>query len=195
MYILSASARLKPLAGLLAAMLLFGKHHGKSYEETANQDRGYCAWVLRQLRDGHLLLPNLREFAAYLQEEHGGVLQVGIHKGAFFDEVLREQPEYSSWAAELSDPGDGMKDFAAYVIRCRAEAPPSPANKKQRKDDEPRDFLSGAPCCICLNRAINAAFLPCGHAVSCLQCAQAVQMQGCPICRRDVARVLRIYGV
>ena len=140
--------------------------------------------------------PSPREFASHLQEKRGGVLTVGVHKGTLFDEVLREHPDYCSWAAELSDPGKCLKDFAEYLTHCRAEAPTQPVNKRQRcTDDDPRDFLSGASCCICWDRVINAAFLPCGHAVSCLQCAQRVQKQGCPVCRGGVADVLRIYGV
>ena len=72
---------------------------------------------------------------------------MGIHKGKFFDEVLTRHADYCDWAgvgiimtcvrtcaffapfpvlteanaypAELSDPSDGMKSFAQYVLEQR----------------------------------------------------------------------------
>ena len=64
-------------------MLKCGKHRGRTYEEVAALDRGYCAWVLN---DGASSLA-FRGFASFLRRAHGGVLKVGRHKGLFFDEA------------------------------------------------------------------------------------------------------------
>ena len=63
-------------------MLRRGKHRGRRFEDVAAIDRGYCAWVLREK-----VLP-LHSFYRYLIKAHGGILNVGKHKGRFFDKVL-----------------------------------------------------------------------------------------------------------
>ena len=67
---------------------MFGSSRSKRLEDVAAIDRGYCAWVLR---DKVLLLPS---FYRYLNKAHGGILNVGKHKGRYFDEVLEGAPEH-----------------------------------------------------------------------------------------------------
>ena len=58
-------------------MLRRGKHRGRRFEDVAAIDRGYCAWVLREKA-----LP-LHSFYRYLIKAHGGILNVGKHKGRY----------------------------------------------------------------------------------------------------------------
>ena len=67
---------------------MFGSSRSKRLEDVAAIDRGYCAWVLR---DKGLLL---HSFHKYLNKAHGGILNVGQHKGRYFDEVLEGAPAY-----------------------------------------------------------------------------------------------------
>ncbi|KAF5398325.1 hypothetical protein PHET_08185 [Paragonimus heterotremus] len=46
-------------------------------------------------------------------------------------------------------------------------------------------------CCVCLNAVPDCALDPCGHVAMCYECA--VGLTDCPVCRRHVQRVLRIY--
>ncbi|KAF6775601.1 hypothetical protein AHF37_05449 [Paragonimus kellicotti] len=46
-------------------------------------------------------------------------------------------------------------------------------------------------CCVCLNAVPDCALDPCGHVAMCYNCA--VGLTDCPVCRRHVQRVLRIY--
>lgn len=46
-------------------------------------------------------------------------------------------------------------------------------------------------CIICMHQAVQIAFLPCGHAHTCVPCA--AQCLRCPTCRRMVALQIRIY--
>jgi len=95
-------------------MLRCGKHRGATFEQAA-EDRGYCAWVLRETADGKWLPRDLRAFCDYLRDKHGGVLCIGKHKNRFFDEVLTDDPDYVAWAANLRDPSSAMKAFVAYA--------------------------------------------------------------------------------
>ncbi|CAE8671747.1 unnamed protein product [Polarella glacialis] len=55
---------------------------------------------------------------------------------------------------------------------------------------------SAASCTICMARAINAAFVPCGHAAACSECSEKCRRtNGCPICRKPVDTVLRTWQV
>lgn len=46
-------------------------------------------------------------------------------------------------------------------------------------------------CKVCLENEIGCAFLPCGHTSTCIICASS--LGNCPICRRQINAMLRIY--
>lgn len=48
-------------------------------------------------------------------------------------------------------------------------------------------------CQICYGEEIDALFFDCGHVCSCMECAK--QCDSCPICRRSVKQVVRMYRV
>ena len=49
----------------------------------------------------------------------------------------------------------------------------------------------GDMCQICYSEAINALFYDCGHVCACVECAR--QVDTCPICRRSVKSVIRMF--
>lgn len=48
-------------------------------------------------------------------------------------------------------------------------------------------------CQICYGEEIDALFFDCGHVCSCVECAK--QCESCPICRRSVRQVVKMYRV
>ena len=44
-------------------------------------------------------------------------------------------------------------------------------------------------CKVCLEKAVNIVFLPCGHFVSCLDCSYCLNT--CPICRDDIKAIVK----
>jgi hypothetical protein len=46
-------------------------------------------------------------------------------------------------------------------------------------------------CQICYTYEMNAVFVDCGHVCSCLECAK--QCDCCPICRKDIKQVLKMF--
>ncbi|GAB0087718.1 E3 ubiquitin-protein ligase MYLIP [Sergentomyia squamirostris] len=46
-------------------------------------------------------------------------------------------------------------------------------------------------CRICMDRAIDTMFSPCGHVACCRSCAE--KCDGCPLCRTSIDRVNRIF--
>ena len=166
-------------------MFRLGKHRGKRFDDVAARDRGYCAWVLRERA-----LP-LHSFYRYLINVHGGILTVGKHKGRFFDEVLEGAPAYCDWALSLDDPSDSLQLFIDYLgIHYKKEAAPRrPSLESPQKKTRTEERL----CVICFDRQIDAAFAPCGHLASCLPCGSAFDGRPCPICKKRVVFVLKIY--
>ena len=57
--------------------------------------------------------------------------------------------------------------------------------KFERAEAEARE------CAICWEEEMNTAVMPCGHLVACEGCAR--QVEQCPVCRRGVSGVLRIW--
>ncbi|RDX68038.1 Death-associated inhibitor of apoptosis 1, partial [Mucuna pruriens] len=51
-------------------------------------------------------------------------------------------------------------------------------------------------CCICYDEQRNSFFVPCGHCATCYECAQRIvdgESKVCPICRRLIHKVRRLY--
>ncbi|KAH9510063.1 Baculoviral IAP repeat-containing protein 7-A [Bulinus truncatus] len=46
-------------------------------------------------------------------------------------------------------------------------------------------------CKICMDKEVEIVFLPCGHLVSCAECASA--MKDCPVCRKHVKGTVRAF--
>ena len=158
-------------------MLRCGKHVGRTFGDVATTETSYCAWVLREKADGTRLSRDLKAFANYIEDVHGGVLVVGRHSGRFFSDVLREDPEYGEWAASLENPSKLMVDFQEYVRRRQRRRP------RETSDDT---------CSICLDRTIDSAFIPCGHQAACVKCARRLEGP-CPICREPIADALQTF--
>jgi hypothetical protein len=77
-----------------------------------------------------------------------------------------------------------------------------PAEERNIASEEPAPpaSIDGLPedeiCIVCCNAPKECVFVPCGHHATCMACGKLVQEQagkGCPVCRRPIERVLRIY--
>ena len=157
-------------------MLRVGKYKGKRFSEAA-ADRGYCGWVLHTQPQG------FAGFADFLKEAHGGLMTVGKHKGLFYDEIIVRDPGYADWARKLIEPSDALAEFIEYV-----EHVVEPMAKRHCAHQTQQD------CVMCCDRTINTAFVPCGHAVACMECGTRFDGCPCPMCKRHVRSVLRTYA-
>ena len=48
-------------------------------------------------------------------------------------------------------------------------------------------------CTICWEKEIDAVFLPCGHLSTCEECARQMQNHDCPLCRKTVKQVVKVW--
>ena len=92
-------------------LLLNGKYKHHTFSHAEN-DRGYCTWVL-----GSSSLPlSLKLFQHYLKQTHGGIFSVGKHRGRFFDEVLEMDPAYTLWAMGIHNASGNLRAFQFYAV-------------------------------------------------------------------------------
>lgn len=71
-------------------------------------------------------------------------------------------------------------------------SPPSSSNTSNCSLNGSSGSLNGI-CKICYGNSIELVFLPCGHSVSCLSCAQ--RLVACPCCRATITTRIRTYLV
>ncbi|XP_033740128.1 baculoviral IAP repeat-containing protein 7-like [Pecten maximus] len=71
--------------------------------------------------------------------------------------------------------------------KCTEMSVPKP---KAVLEQENAALKERTTCKICLLNIVSIVFLPCGHLVSCAQCAPALKV--CPICRGPMKATVRI---
>ncbi|GJP46748.1 hypothetical protein CLOM_g5994, partial [Closterium sp. NIES-68] len=88
------------------------------------------------------------------------------------------------------------------------KAAPGMGNAEQRSEEAGGSSASAASgggrggegedmnCCVCMENPRNAVILDCGHRATCYSCGQELMRMAnkrCPICRREVRDITRIY--
>lgn len=63
--------------------------------------------------------------------------------------------------------------------------------KDETKLECDRDNLKSNECQICCVNKYNTTFIPCGHVCACTKCASSLLQ--CPLCRKRIENVLRIF--
>ncbi len=98
-------------------------------------------------------------------------------------------------AARL-EPGDAVQQqqqqlqlqlLEAEMSRLKLEA----LQSEQRLHAHMERLQRQDECCVCFGDQLNSVIIPCGHICCCFACA--VPLQRCPICRRDIERVIQTF--
>lgn len=95
---------------------------------------------------------------------------------------------------ELNQDDDKNQDWDKDQLDLALEL----SMKEQYKDfipeeDDVLEMSSNKACAICLSKKANVAFINCGHMVSCEECANKLKRGKCPICRKKILKILKIY--
>ncbi|KAK3091939.1 hypothetical protein FSP39_023847 [Pinctada imbricata] len=90
---------------------------------------------------------------------------------------------------ELSDSGYSSSSSSSSSSQGASASTGSNAQDKKVLQSENKQLQELTTCKICLDEKVSIVFLPCGHLVSCAQCAPA--MRKCPICRTLVKGTVR----
>ena len=89
----------------------------------------------------------------------------------------------------MRDAGGCLKEVAAAALKELDLA--AIASRMQKLEKSSRKRRRVRHCVVCLERAREVAFDPCGHFVCCSECGE--RMSTCPLCRGTIERNLRIY--
>jgi hypothetical protein len=57
--------------------------------------------------------------------------------------------------------------------------------------DENRQLKEARLCKICMDKDVDTVFLPCGHLVSCNNCARS--LRNCAICRTLIRGTVKVF--
>jgi len=87
-------------------------------------------------------------------------------------------------AARLGDTWSQFSNYSDVVeLGTGVDARERQSNKRHREHN----------CAVCWSKAPEVAFDPCGHVCACRQCAAS--LTSCPLCRGNISKRLRIYGL
>lgn len=60
-------------------------------------------------------------------------------------------------------------------------------------DDTLNSLSSKNDCILCYSQKADVAFVDCGHMIVCSDCGKKLDKKKCPICRRKILKLLKIY--
>jgi baculoviral IAP repeat-containing protein 2/3 len=58
-------------------------------------------------------------------------------------------------------------------------------------EEEVRRLKEARLCKICMDEEVGVVFLPCGHLVTCVNCAPS--LHDCPVCRQLIKATVRTF--
>ena len=59
------------------------------------------------------------------------------------------------------------------------------------RENENRQMKDAPICKICMDNEVDLVLLPCGHLISCVNCAH--KLKDCPVCRHFIKRIVRTF--
>ncbi|XP_075226321.1 death-associated inhibitor of apoptosis 2-like [Lycorma delicatula] len=100
-----------------------------------------------------------------------------IENGVIDDEVRQEVDEAPTVIGAGDRASPPISNFT-----------PEDTTQKVSLEEENRRLKEARLCKICMDREIEIVFLPCGHLVTCVQCAHS--LSDCPLCRKEILGTL-----
>lgn len=109
-----------------------------------------------------------------------------------------QAPVPLAWRQGPRDEAEEERNLAAAIQASLQE--PEDVDPPALEDAEAapaEDALSssegGRECAICLTEPSNHLMRPCNHLIACTRCARRLVRQPCPMCRRHVQSVERVF--
>ena len=93
-----------------------------------------------------------------------------------------------------NDTAHGMSSqipFASNNNRRESSAASQATHNEIRLRPEELDVQESDLCNICMSNPIDCLILECGHMCTCLICAK--ELFKCPICRQEIARIVKAF--
>lgn len=103
--------------------------------------------------------------------------------------------EHAKWhqACLFLDMAKGRKYIRSvrYPTSPAPKEPPTSENENKEKETTKPDIPEFLVCKICCQQEITTMVLPCGHLISCRECAE--QLKKCGVCRKRIQYRVRAY--
>jgi len=110
-----------------------------------------------------------------------------LYVRAFMD-FIQPQPDDIRFRQHIAPPGYYVHiPHARPLPRRKSPDRPLLEGVDRATDDETR------ACVICITNEKQCAAVPCGHLMYCISCATKRQETKCPMCRKKIKDVIRIY--
>ncbi|XP_061345892.1 E3 ubiquitin-protein ligase APD2-like [Gastrolobium bilobum] len=122
------------------------------------------------------------------REENGGLQQVEV--------VSERTPLLNSKDDDLSSWGSSYESFSNEEEDLKVRLALNADEGKPVMEGETSNSLQHL-CVICFDAPKDCFFLPCGHCAACFACGTriAAEASTCPICRRNMKKVRKIFTV
>ncbi|XP_065367916.1 death-associated inhibitor of apoptosis 2 [Calliphora vicina] len=92
---------------------------------------------------------------------------------------------------ENDNPNDKLKTSQIDNDSQRLEISEKLTSDRKLLEEENRKLKDARLCKVCLDEEVGVVYLPCGHLVTCVQCAPGVNQ--CPMCRTTIKGFVRTY--
>ncbi|PSS23822.1 E3 ubiquitin-protein like [Actinidia chinensis var. chinensis] len=121
--------------------------------------------------------------------EEGTRYQLGETRSERAPLLSQKDDDLSSWGSSYDSVSQDEEDLEDGM-------PVTSLEGKPLKDGEYNNNIRRL-CAICFDAPRDCFFLPCGHCVACFACGTRIaELAGtCPICRRNMKKVRRIFSV
>ncbi|KAJ9180577.1 hypothetical protein P3X46_008799 [Hevea brasiliensis] len=121
--------------------------------------------------------------------EEGTGVQYGEAEPVRAPLLSYKDDDLSSWGSSYDSVSNDEEDLEYFLASGSLEG-------KSSKDGE-NDNNTRRLCAICFDAPRDCFFLPCGHCVACFACGTRIAEAAgtCPICRRNMKKVRKIFTV
>ena len=132
-----------------------------------------------------------------------GNVPIGEDFGSVFRPVPNGRDECGLYGIEYGPVSSTDSGLCRAESQSQGTTESTPAEKAKR-DNGPEDAtmeMSGSSgfnriddarlCKICYDKEMNCVFVPCGHVVACVKCAQEISV--CALCQEFISIAMRIY--
>ncbi|KAK4834445.1 hypothetical protein QYF36_022809 [Acer negundo] len=105
--------------------------------------------------------------------------------------LLYKDDDLSSWGSSYDSASNDEEDIQGFLATYSLEV------KSTTKEVDQEGNNTRRLCAICFDAPRDCFFLPCGHCVACFECGTRIAEAAgtCPICRRTMKKVRKIFTV
>ena len=109
-----------------------------------------------------------------------------------------QAPVPFAWRQGPQDEAEEERDLAEAIQASLQEPedvdlPALEDDQAALAEDAPSSSEGGRECAICLTEPSSMLMRPCNHMIACGRCARRLVRQPCPMCRRHVQSVERVF--